>query len=71
MTTEGRCYSRAFCAIGGQDVVREVKGVEKVGVRGACTRARRRWDGVGQVKVDAESDLALEAFEESCAFGED
>ena len=28
-------------------MVREVKGVEEGGVRGACTRARRRWGGVG------------------------
>ena len=48
-------------------------------MRGACTRAQRRWDGGGQVEVDAQrrglrhdvSDLALEAIEESCAFGED
>ena len=63
----------------GKDVVREVKGVEKGGVRGACTRAQRRWDGGGQVEIDGQgrglrhdvSDLALEAIEESCAFGED
>ena len=29
MTTGGRCYSRALCATGGKDVVREVKGVEE------------------------------------------
>ena len=46
-------------------------------MRGACTRARRRWDGGGQVAVDVQrkglrhdvSNLALEAIEESCAFG--
>ena len=43
-----------LCAIGGKDVVREVKDVEKGGVRGACTRAQRRWDGGGLVEVDAQ-----------------
>ena len=35
MTTGGRCYSRAYAqAIGGKDVVRELKGVGRgVGVR--------------------------------------
>ena len=48
-------------------------------MRGACTSARRRGDGGGQIHVDSQrgglrhdvSDLTLEAIEESCAFGED
>ena len=54
-------------------------GVEGGGMRGACTRVRRRGDGGGQIHVDSQrgglrnavSDLTLEAIEESCAFGED
>ena len=48
-------------------------------MRGACTSARRRGDGGGQIHVDSQrrglrhdvSDLTLEAVQESCAFGED
>jgi len=48
-------------------------------VRGVSAGARGGRDGGGQVEIDAQgrglrhdvSDLALEAVEESCAFGED
>ena len=67
------------CAMGGEDVVGEVKGVEEVGVGFACRGARSRGDRRSEIEVDPKcrglrhdvSDLALETAEESRAFGED
>ena len=66
-------------AMGGEDVVGEVKGVEEVGVCFACRGARSRGDRRSEIEVDPKcrglrhdvSDLALETVEESRAFGED
>ena len=67
------------CAMGGEDVVGEVKGVEEVGVLFACRGARSRRDRRSEIEVNPKcrglrhdvSDLALETVEESRAFGED
>ena len=56
------------CAMGGEDMVGEVKGVDEVGVRVACRRARSRGDGRSEIEVDPKrrclrhdmSNLALE-----------
>jgi hypothetical protein len=69
-------------AIGGEDVVGEVKGVDEVGVRFACRGARSRGDRRSEIEVDPKcrglrhdmTDLdyvALETVQESRAFGEE
>jgi hypothetical protein len=66
-------------AMGGQDVVGEVKGVDEVGVRVACRGARSGGDRRSEIEVEPKrgslrhdmSGLALETVEESLAFGED
>jgi len=40
------------CAMGGEDVVGEVKGVEEVGMRFACRGARSRGDRRSEIEVD-------------------
>ena len=60
-------------------MVREVKGIEKMGMLGAGRGARERGGRRLEVEVNAKrrspghdvSDLVLETLEESCAFGED
>jgi hypothetical protein len=60
-------------------VVREVKGVDELGVRVACRGARSRGDRRSKVEVGTKrrshrhdiSDLALETVEESRSSGED
>jgi len=66
--------------MGGEDVVREVKGVDEVGVRFACRGARSRGDRRSDIEVDPKQcglrhdmpDLALcytlETVEESRVF---
>ena len=68
-----------LCALGGKDMVGEVKCVKEGSVRGVRAGAWGGRDGWREVQVDAHrrclshdvSDLALEAVEESCAFGVD
>jgi len=40
------------CAMGGEDVVGEVKGVDEVGVGFACRGARGRGDRRSEIEVD-------------------
>ena len=40
------------CAMGGKDVVGEVKAVDDVGVRVVCRGARNRGDGRSEIEVD-------------------
>ena len=68
-----------LCALGGKDMVGEVKCVKEGSVRGVRSGTWGGRDGRREVQVDAHrrclshdvSDLALEAVEESCAFGVD
>ena len=71
--------ARSCASTGRKDVVREVKGIEKMSMLGAGRGARERGGRRLEVEVNAKrrspshyvSDLVLETVEESCAFGED
>ena len=71
--------ARSCARTGRKDVVREVKGIEKMSMLGAGRGARERGGRRLEVEVNAKrrspshyvSDLVLETVEESCAFGED
>jgi hypothetical protein len=47
-TTLRRVLLARSCAMGGEDVVGEVKGVDELGVRVACRGARSRGDKEGR-----------------------
>jgi len=51
-TTLRRVLLARSCAIGEEDVVREVKGEDEVGVRFACRGARSRGDRRSEIEVD-------------------
>jgi len=78
-TTLRRVLLARSCAVGGEDVVGEVKGVDELGVKVASRVARSRGDRRSEIEVDSKrrglrhdmSDLALETVEESRAFGKD
>jgi len=78
-TTLRRVLLACSCAMGGEDVVGEVKGVDEVGVRFVCRGVRSGGDRRSEIEVDPKrrglrhdmTDLALETVEESRAFGED
>ena len=71
--------ARSCASTGRKDVVREVKGIEKMSMLGAGRGARERGGRRLEVEVNSKrrspshyvSDLVLETVEESCAFGED
>ena len=71
--------ARSCASTGRKDVVREVKGIEKMSMLGAGRGARERGGRRLEVEVNAKrrspshyvSNLVLETVEESCAFGED
>ena len=75
-TTLRRVLLAHSCAMEGEDVVGEVKGVDELGIRVACRGARSRGDRRSKIEVDPKrrglrhdmSDLALETVEESRAF---
>ena len=71
--------ARSCASTGRKDVVREVKGIQKMSMLGAGRGARERGGRRLEVQVNSKrrspshyvSNLVLETVEESCAFGED
>ena len=71
--------ARSCASTGREDVVREVKGIEKMSILGAGRGARERGGRRLEVEVNSKrrspghdvSDLVLETVEESRALGED
>ena len=67
--------ARSCASTGRKDVVREVKGIEKMGMLGAGRGARERGGRRLEVEVNSKrrgpshyvSNLVLETVEESCA----